>query len=207
MLRRFFSVLPNCRHKLVMFAPVRGATVRGCGVMSGVGRATMPGGVGAAVAAACASRRWARSTIGGIGVSTGVSASGDVPASTTAAEAMSAPAVAIAPVRPRANAQEDAVIEIARPIKTTGRAAVRRIVIVAIGTDGWIYADADGDLRAGRWHQGQGHEQSCRSGQKQSTHGEFANPRGEALDLQHFFILQSFHSRSKGMSQVSSPGS
>jgi hypothetical protein len=177
-LRRFFPALPNCKHRLVMFAAVRSATVRGCGVRSGVG---------ATAASASVRRRWAGSTIGGIGASTGVSASRDVPASATAAEAMSAPAVAIAPVRPRANAQEDAVIEIARPIKTTGRAAVRRIVIVAVGTDRWIYADADSDLCAGHWHQGQGYEQSYRSGQKQSMHCEFASPGCAALDLRHFF--------------------
>jgi hypothetical protein len=45
------------------------------------------------------------------------------------------PAVAIAPVGPWAHAQEDAVIEVARPIITVGRAGIGCIAVVAIGTD------------------------------------------------------------------------
>jgi len=39
-------------------------------------------------------------------------------------EAMSAPAVAIAPAGPGAHAQEDAVVEVARPVKSIGGAGV-----------------------------------------------------------------------------------
>jgi hypothetical protein len=47
-----------------------------------------------------------------------------IPSSTTVAEAMAAPTVAIAPTRPWAHAEKDAVIEIAWPVKTNGRAGV-----------------------------------------------------------------------------------
>ena len=50
-------------------------------------------------------------------------------------EAVPAPAVTIAPAPPGSHAQEDAVIEIARPIITVGRACIGCIAIVAIGTD------------------------------------------------------------------------
>ena len=61
-------------------------------------------------------------------------------------EAMAAPAVAIAPAGPWAHAQEDAVVEVARPVKSIGRAGVGRIVVIAVGTDR-LNADADYDLR------------------------------------------------------------
>jgi hypothetical protein len=55
---------------------------------------------------------------------------------TTTAEAMAAPTVVIAPSRPRAHAQEDAVIKIAGPIVTNGRAGIWCVVVVAIRTSG-----------------------------------------------------------------------
>ena len=61
--------------------------------------------------------------------------SGDVASATRAAEAMAAPAVGVAPVGPWAYAEEDAVIEVARPIITIGRAGIGCIAVVAIGTD------------------------------------------------------------------------
>jgi hypothetical protein len=103
------------------------ADVRGCGMGiayggPAVGPATAPGAYG----------RWPTSTIGSISTSTAVSTAGDVPASSCATEAMITPAVAIAPACPWTHTQEDAVIEIARPIKATGCAAVRCIVVVAV---------------------------------------------------------------------------
>lgn len=68
-----------------------------------------------------------------------------VSSSTTVGEAMIAPAVVIAPVGPRAHAKEDAVIEIARPVKANRSAGVGGIVVVAIGTDG-LSPYADGNL-------------------------------------------------------------
>jgi hypothetical protein len=94
------------------------ASVRGCGVGRSMGR-----GVGASVRVAGVPGGWAMSSIGGITASA-VSTASDIPASSTTAEAMLTPTVTIAPVRPWAYAQEDSVIEIARPIKAAGRAAV-----------------------------------------------------------------------------------
>jgi hypothetical protein len=68
-------------------------------------------------------------------------------------EAMTAPAVAVAPASPWAHAQEDAVIEIPRSVKTHGSAGVGRVVVVAPGTDR-LNANPNHDLRVGRWRQG-----------------------------------------------------
>jgi hypothetical protein len=51
---------------------------------------------------------------------------------TAVTEPMAAPAVAITPAGPWAHAQEDAVVEISRPVKAIGCAGVRRIVIIAV---------------------------------------------------------------------------
>ncbi len=87
--------------------------------------------------------------IGRVTTSTGISSS------TTAGEAMAAPTVLIAPARPWTHAQEDAVIEIARPVKAIGRASVWRIVVVAVGTDG-LNTYADENLRVSLWRESQG---------------------------------------------------
>jgi hypothetical protein len=114
------------------------------------------------------------------------STAGNISSSSGAVEAMFAPAVAVAPVRPWTDAQEDAVIEIARPIKTTGRAAVRCIVVIAVGTDRLnANAHADANLCAGGWRQAQGDEQSCRAGQKQTAHGELTSPVRHTFELPH----------------------
>ena len=84
-----------------------------------------------------------------------VSATAGISSSTSIAEAMAAPAVAIAPTRPRAHTEEDTVIEVARPVEADRRATVWRIVIVAIGTDRWN-AYVDGNLRMRDWRQRQG---------------------------------------------------
>jgi hypothetical protein len=45
---------------------------------------------------------------------------------------MATPAVAVAPACPGTHAQEDAAVEVTRPIKSIGRAGVRRIVVIAV---------------------------------------------------------------------------
>lgn len=106
-------------------------------------------------------------SIGGKTASTGVSSS------TTIAEAMAAPTMAISPAGPWTHAQEDAVIEIAGSIKANRRAGVRRIVVVAIGADGLGTADADDNLRVSGRHQAQRGDKYCGAKQNlQSTHME-----------------------------------
>jgi hypothetical protein len=58
-----------------------------------------------------------------------------VSASTAIHEAIAAPTVAVAPARPRAHAQEDAVVEIARPVEADRSATIWRIVVIAIGAN------------------------------------------------------------------------
>ena len=53
-----------------------------------------------------------------------------------AVEAMVAPAVRVAPAIPRSYAEEYPAVEELRPIETIGRAFVRLIIVVAVGTDG-----------------------------------------------------------------------
>jgi hypothetical protein len=60
-----------------------------------------------------------------------------IASATTAGEAMAAPTMAIAPVGPWTHSQEDAVVEIAGPIKAAGGAGIGCIVVVTIGADGW----------------------------------------------------------------------
>jgi hypothetical protein len=107
-------------------------------------------------------------------------------------EAMPTPAVAISPVRPGTDAQEDTVVEITRPVIAPLCATVGRIVVIAPGTDRRSYSnpDADADLCLNRRHQDQGHEQGGSAGQKQTTHREPVSPQGHALDLPHLEILR-----------------
>src|SRR5580693_138033 len=190
---------------LVVFA----AAMRCFGMGRAVGRCVMRRGRMGAPVVVGVCRCWTTSIrcVRVSGVSTGADVTASVvPASSAAAEAMLTPAVAVAPVCPRAHAQEDAVIEISRPVKAAGCAAVWRIVVVAVGTDGlYAYAYANCDLRAGRWHQGQGHEQGCCTCQEQTEHCEPVGPRGHALELPHFVVLRNFCLRWKGMSPVSGP--
>src|ERR1700728_1190871 len=62
--------------------------------------------------------------------------SASIPSSSAIAETVLAPAVAVAPASPRTHAQEDALIEIARPVKAHWRACVWCVIVVAIGTGG-----------------------------------------------------------------------
>ena len=75
-----------------------------------------------------------------------ITAAAAIVASAALTEAMAAPSVAITPAGPRAHPQEDAVGEIAWSVITVRRASIRRIVVVAVGTDG-LNAQLDDDLR------------------------------------------------------------
>jgi hypothetical protein len=70
-------------------------------------------------------------------------------------KAMAAPTVVITPAGPWAHAQEDAVIEVARPVITNRGAGVRCIAVVAVRTDRWWTTYVDGNLRIRFWRQGQ----------------------------------------------------
>jgi hypothetical protein len=83
-----------------------------------------------------------------------------VSASTAVDEAIAAPTVAIAPAGPWAHAQEDAVVEIARPIEADRRATIWRIVVIAVGANG-LNTDADDYLRVGPGRKSRGREQRC----------------------------------------------
>ena len=76
---------------------------------------------------------------------------------TAAVEAMFAPAVAVTPTGPRAYAQEDTVVEIARPIKADRRARIRCVVIITVGTHR-LDTDANVNLCVSRRHHCQGCE-------------------------------------------------
>gem|GEM_PF-3853469 len=70
-------------------------------------------------------------------------------------ETMVSPAVAIAPLVPRADAEEDSVIEVARSVESDGSAGVGRIVVVAVGTDRRRASDANDNLRLSWWSEGE----------------------------------------------------
>jgi len=85
-------------------------------------------------------------------------------------EAMFAPAVCIAPAGPGAYAEENAIVEVPRPVKSIGRASVGRSFVIAPLTDGWD-ADFDGNLSFCSRHNGQSRKQYCRSEQSfESSH-------------------------------------
>jgi len=75
-----------------------------------------------------------------------------IPSSTLVDKAMSAPAVIIAPACPRPHSEEDAVVEVSRPVEAHRRAGVWRIVVIAIRAHR-LDSDADRYLRVcGRRH-------------------------------------------------------
>ena len=76
-------------------------------------------------------------------------------------KAMTAPTVVITPAGPWTHAQEDAVVEVARPVITNRGAGIRCIAVVTVRTDGWWATYADGNLRIRSWRQSQGRKQSC----------------------------------------------
>ena len=65
-------------------------------------------------------------------------------------KAMAAPTVVITPAGPWTHAQEDTVVEVTRPVKSNGRAGVRCIVVVTVGTHR-LNPDANDYLRIRRW--------------------------------------------------------
>src|SRR5580698_1891993 len=81
-----------------------------------------------------------------------------VAASAFAAESMAAPAVAIAPAAPRPHPEEDAIVEISRPVIAHGRALVGRIAVIAVRAGG-LNADVHHKLGLGGRRQGQAGEQ------------------------------------------------
>ncbi len=87
-----------------------------------------------------------RAVVAAVGSATG---SAVVTASAFAAEAVSAPTVAIAPSTPWAHAQEDAVVKVSRPVKSHRCAGIRRVAVVAIRTNR-LNANSDINLRLGR---------------------------------------------------------
>jgi hypothetical protein len=75
---------------------------------------------------------------------------------------MTAPAVTIAPVSPGADAQEDAVIEVAGAVEADRSTGVGRVVVVAVGADRRRATDVDGDLRVSPGRHGRkGKERRC----------------------------------------------
>src|SRR5271154_1183354 len=166
------------------------STMRCCGMGSGMGSTVRC----FRMATVAMSGRYCMATPMVVSIGAAVSMAFDVPSTSGALEAMFAPAMSVAPVRPGSHSQEDAVIEIARPIKTTGRAAIRCVVVIAIGTDR-LNADAHANLRVGGWHQDPRGEQGCRTGQKKTAHGELISPARHAYNLPHVVILPNFCSR------------
>src|SRR5271157_3449227 len=125
----------------------------------------MPSTTTAGMSAAAAGANW-RSAVCCSAAACIVAAIGHVPAAaaiisaTAVTEPMAAPAVAIAPAGPWAHAQEDAVVEVPRPVEAIRRAGVGRVVVVAVGA-GRLNANVDDDLRVSRWRKGQAREQCC----------------------------------------------
>jgi hypothetical protein len=83
-----------------------------------------------------------------------------IAASAAITEAMFAPSVSVAPAGPGTHTEEDAVVEVSWPVKAIGRAAVGRVVVVAVGANRWN-ADFDVYLSLRRRHQDQSGEQYC----------------------------------------------
>jgi hypothetical protein len=71
-----------------------------------------------------------------------------ISAASIADEAMTAPTMAVAPVRPRSNAEENSVVEVARSVIPVWCAGVGGIAVIAIlaGRRPATHADTNGDL-------------------------------------------------------------
>jgi hypothetical protein len=139
----------------------------------------------AAVAAAIASAIAAAATVA---AAARVVAGASVEATATlTAEAMVAPAVAVAPVGPGTDAEEDAVVEVARAVVAVRSATVGGIAVIAVLADGLraVIAtpevDANADLGVGRWWGHQGHE--CQGREQRSC-------TQEGLKSAHFGTFQ-----------------
>jgi hypothetical protein len=146
----------------VMRGSLRGGGV-GLAVMrwGGVRLAVMRGGsmdysgIAAPVGCPFAVRVYDRCTAGVSVIAAGISSAAGID------KAMAAPTVVITPAGPWTHAQEDAVVEVARPVITNGGAGIRCIAVVAVRTDRRWTPYADGNLRIRFWRQGQGRKQSC----------------------------------------------
>ena len=117
-------------------------------------RARMDGSAGTNAAAYRGTAARIMSAIGSIAATTVVASAA------LTAEAVLTPAVSVTPARPRAHAQEDAVVEIPWPVETHGRALVWRIVVVAVRANR-LNPDAYGNLCLRRWRHGQAGNQYC----------------------------------------------
>ena len=102
---------------------MRSARARCCGMRSAAG-----------VGCTCfmAARSATLGMPGGVSPPGRRSAAAVISTAAIAYKAVFAPAVAVAPSSPRPHAQEDAVVEVARPIKSHGRAGIRRVIVVAV---------------------------------------------------------------------------
>jgi hypothetical protein len=69
-------------------------------------------------------------------------------------EAMLAPAVGVAPVRPGTYSKEDPVVEESRPVKAHWRTGVGSVIVIAVSAD-WRNADFHCDLCFRRRRQSQ----------------------------------------------------
>jgi hypothetical protein len=105
-----------------------------------------------------------------------ITAASVVAASAIVMEAISAPAVAIAPAGPGANTQEDTTVKVSRPVIPIRGATVWRSFVIAPAADGWnadFYdgrlnnntgrCDADDNLCASCRHKSQTRKQCCSS--------------------------------------------
>jgi hypothetical protein len=101
---------------------------------------------------------------------------------------MAAPAVAIAPVSPWADAQKDAVIEIARAVEAARGTGVGSVVVVTVRANRRRSTYVDGDLCVGLWRQ-DGNSKECRCAEERlpSTLKEFAPG---LADFGHFFKIR-----------------
>jgi hypothetical protein len=90
-----------------------------------------------------------------------------------ATEAMTSPAIVVSPAKPRADAEEDAIVEIIRPPETGRGTGIGRVVVISIRTYGHRSSfdrrtsnlDPDTDLCvSGHWRKCQKHRQQCADG-------------------------------------------
>lgn len=139
---------------------VRLAVVRGSGVRWGImrGRSMRVSGIATPVRCPFAVRVYDRFTAG---ISVIADEAAGISSAAGGDKAMAAPTVVISPTGPRTHAQEDAVVEVARPVITNRGAGIRCIAVIAVRTDRWWPPYADGNLRIRFWRKGQGRKQSC----------------------------------------------
>ena len=136
-----------CCGACVSTAAEAAAASRRCTAGTSVGGCARRASPGAYCTASCAYRAASGSEPSAAAV--------DVTSSTGVDEAMTAPAVSVAPVGPWAYAQKDAVIEVASPIETDGRAGIGWVFVVAVTANRRRTADTDYNLGIARRGTGQ----------------------------------------------------